>query len=86
MSKHQKTQEIKRRDEYKSLSSKWELRIRIQYQDQGADKLDNKKRLHVLSKEDLRSYCTAQGTLLNVMWQPGWEGVWGRMDTCCMCG
>ena len=20
-----------------------------------------------------------------VMWQPGWEGVWGRMDTCiCM--
>ena len=27
----------------------------------------------------------AQGILLNVMWQPGWEGVWGRMDTCiCM--
>ena len=25
------------------------------------------------------------GTLLNVMWQPGWEGCWGRMDTCtCM--
>ena len=24
-------------------------------------------------------------TLLNVMWQAGWEGVWGRMDTCiCM--
>ena len=22
------------------------------------------------------------GTLLNVIWQPGWEGVWGRMDTC----
>lgn len=22
------------------------------------------------------------GTLLNVMWQAGWEGVWGRMDTC----
>ena len=21
-----------------------------------------------------KSYCTAQGTLLNVMWQPGWEG------------
>ena len=21
------------------------------------------------------------GTLLNVMWQPGWEGSWGRMDT-----
>ena len=27
---------------------------------------------------------TAQGTLLNVMGQPGWEGVWQRMDTC-MC-
>ena len=25
------------------------------------------------------------GTLLNVMWQPGWEGSWGRMDPCiCM--
>ena len=22
-----------------------------------------------------------EGTLLQVMWQPGWEGVWGRMDT-----
>ena len=21
-----------------------------------------------------RTYCTAQGTLLNVMWQAGWEG------------
>ena len=21
-----------------------------------------------------RTYCIAQGTLLNVMWQPGWEG------------
>jgi hypothetical protein len=19
--------------------------------------------------------------LLNFMWQPGWEGIWGRMDT-----
>ena len=26
----------------------------------------------------------AQGTLLNVMWKPGWDGVWGRMDTCVM--
>ena len=26
----------------------------------------------------------AQGTLLNVLWQPGWEGIWRRMDTC-MC-
>jgi len=32
-----------------------------------------------------RTYCIAHGTLLNVMWQPEWEGVWGRMDTCiCM--
>ena len=27
----------------------------------------------------------AQGILLNVMWQPGWEGRLGEMDTCiCM--
>ena len=24
----------------------------------------------------------AHGTLLHVMWQPGWEGSWGRMDVC----
>ena len=24
----------------------------------------------------------AQGTLVNVMWQPGWEGSLGEMDTC----
>ena len=30
-------------------------------------------------------FVTAQETRLNVMWQPGWRGVWGRMDTCtCM--
>ena len=23
-------------------------------------------------------YCTAQGTLLNVIWQPGWEGSLGE--------
>ena len=23
-----------------------------------------------------------QGTLLNVLWQPRWEGIWGRIDTC----
>ena len=28
-----------------------------------------------------KTYLTAQGTLLNVMWQPGWEGLWGRRDT-----
>ena len=26
-------------------------------------------------------YCKVHGTLLNVIWQPGWEGVWQRMDT-----
>ena len=27
----------------------------------------------------------AQEALLNVLWQAGWEGVWGIMDTCiCM--
>ena len=32
-----------------------------------------------------KMYCIAQGTLLNVMCQPGWEGFGGRMDTCiCM--
>ena len=25
--------------------------------------------------------CRAQGTLCNVMWQPGWEGSLERMDT-----
>jgi len=25
-----------------------------------------------------RTYCIAQGTLLNVMWQPGWEGHLGE--------
>ena len=24
------------------------------------------------------TYCIAQGTLLNVMWQPGWEGSLGE--------
>ena len=24
----------------------------------------------------------AQRTLLIVMWQPRWRGIWGRMDTC----
>ena len=28
------------------------------------------------------TYCTAHGTLLHVMWQPGCERVWERMDTC----
>ena len=26
--------------------------------------------------------CVAHGALLSVICQPGWEGVWGRMDTC----
>ena len=28
-----------------------------------------------------RMYCVAHGTLLNVMWQPAWKGIWGRRDT-----
>ena len=28
------------------------------------------------------SYCLAPGTLLNVRWQPGWEGSLGRIDAC----
>ena len=32
-----------------------------------------------------RTVYIAQGTPLNVMWQPGGKGVWGTMDTCiCM--
>ena len=31
------------------------------------------------SLKPTRTYCKAQRTLLNVMWQPGWEG---RMETC----
>ena len=26
------------------------------------------------------AYCTALGALVCVIWQPGWEGVWGRMN------
>ena len=33
----------------------------------------------------IRTYCRAQGTLLNIMWQPGWERSLGEKDTCiCM--
>ena len=33
----------------------------------------------------MESYYIAHGTLLSVMCHPGWEGSWGRMDTCiCM--
>ena len=28
------------------------------------------------------TYYTTNGTLHSVMWQPGWEGSLGRMDTC----
>ena len=31
-----------------------------------------------------KTYCIAQGILLNIMWQPGWERSLGRMDIC-MC-
>ena len=32
------------------------------------------------------SCCTAQGTLLSVLWQPGWEGSLGENGCMCMCG
>ena len=32
------------------------------------------------------SYCIAQGTLLNGMWQPGWEGSLGENEYMCMYG
>ena len=33
----------------------------------------------------ITSTCIPHGTLLNVMWQSGDQGVWGSMDTCiCM--
>ena len=36
-------------------------------------------------KMDNKTYHIAHGTLLNVMCQPGWEGVWRTRDTCiCM--
>ena len=38
----------------------------------------------MLHDENL-TYCIAQGTLLNIMWQHGWDEVWGIIDTCkCM--
>ena len=31
----------------------------------------------------METYCITHGTLLIVVWQPGWEGsLGGRMDTC----
>ena len=30
----------------------------------------------------IQTYRTALESLLHVMWQPGWQGVRGRMDTC----
>ena len=33
-----------------------------------------------------RSYCIAQGNLLNVLWQPGWEGSLGGNGYPYMCG
>ena len=32
------------------------------------------------------TYCTPQGTLLNVIWQPGWEGSLGENGYRYMCG
>ena len=30
----------------------------------------------------MRTYCIAQGTLLNALWQPKWEGNSKKMDIC----
>ena len=35
-------------------------------------------RVGYTKEEDYVLYCTAQGTLLNAMWQPGWEGSLGE--------
>ena len=32
-----------------------------------------------------RTYCIAQGTLLNVMWEPGWETGLGENGYLCVC-
>ena len=32
-----------------------------------------------------RIYCIPHGTLLNVIWQPGWEGFGGRRKDTCIC-
>ena len=40
---------------------------------------------HTVIFKRAETYPIAHGTLLNVIWQPGLRGVWGRMDTCiCM--
>ena len=35
-------------------------------------------------KNTMDRYCIAQGTLLNVMWQPGWEGSFWEGGYTCM--
>ena len=35
---------------------------------------------YILNEYPTRTYYRAQGTLLNIMQQPGWKGGWGRMD------
>ena len=39
-------------------------------------------RLWVSSWKPTRTYYVAQGTLLNVMWQPGWARGWGNGSVC----
>ena len=39
-----------------------------------------------LRSRNLEAYCAACGTLLNVMWQPGWEGSLGENRYRCMYG
>ena len=44
------------------------------------------KRLSSSSMYINNKQCIAQGTLLNVMWQPGWEGSLGENGYMYMCG
>ena len=39
-----------------------------------------------ITNKDLLPYCTAQVTLLNVMWQPGWKGSFEKNGCMCMYG
>ena len=39
---------------------------------------------YIENEQSTRTYCTAQGTLLSVMWQPGWERGLGENGHMCI--